>query len=435
MSQDRAFKRLSPLTPLVRGFVFVVAVAGTSWDDLLRGDVGPVAGMLLGLLVAGAVYGAVSWWRTRYWIEADELRVDTGVLSRQSRRIRVDRLQGVDVVQPLVARLFGLAELRMDVAGGAREGSLAYLPLAEAQRLRQELLSRRGEAGDGRPVGGEAVADGAPERVIARLELRMLVLSTLLSSETIGFLVAAVVLAVSFTVFGGFGGAAGAAPVVLGWAVALFRRLAGYHGFTVAETSDGLQVRRGLFERSAQTISLGRVQGVVVTEPWLWRPFAWARLDVAIAGYSSGGDGGPSSSTLMPVADKRLIRTLARHVLAGPDPLGTELRSAPVRARWLDPLAWRRLRAGVDEHLVVSQEGLLTRRTHAVPHARVQSLGLRQGPVQRRLGLADVLVHSPPGPVRVRARHRAEPDARGLVETETEAARAARSEAGARNLG
>ena len=141
---ERPFRRLSPLTPLVRGGIVVVAVLASTWDDVLRGELGPIALMLLGLLVAGAVYGTVSWLRTKYWIEADELRVDTGVVSRQSRRIRVDRLQGIDISQPFVARIFGLAELKMDVAGGgAREGSLAFLPLKEAQELRATLLSRR----------------------------------------------------------------------------------------------------------------------------------------------------------------------------------------------------------------------------------------------------------------------------------------------------
>ncbi len=128
---ERPSKRLSPLTPLVRSFVLVVAVAASSWDDLLRGSLGPLALVMLALLLAGAAYGTASWLRTRYWIEAGELRVDTGVISRQSRRIRVDRLQGIDIVQPFVARLFGLAELKMDVAGGgAREGSLAFVTSA-----------------------------------------------------------------------------------------------------------------------------------------------------------------------------------------------------------------------------------------------------------------------------------------------------------------
>jgi putative membrane protein len=434
---DRGFKRLSPLTPLVRGFILVVAVAGTSWDDLLRGDVGPIAALLIALLAAGAVYGAVSWWRTKYWIEVDELRVETGVLARQSRRIRVDRLQGVDVAQPFVARLFGLAELRMDVAGGAHEGSLAFLPLEEAHRLREELLSRRdvsraartvpeGSSGSVDPSGSPVAADaGAPESVVATLGLRTLVLSILLSSETIGFLVTAALFAGSFAVVGGLGGLAGATPVLLGWVLSQFRKLAAYHGFTVAQTPAGLQVRRGLFDRSAQTITLDTVQGVVVSEPWLWRRAGWARLDVSVAGRSSGG-GGPSTSTIMPVAEVASIRALARLVLTGPDPFDTELRPVPGRARWVSPVHWRTLHAGADEHLVVSRDGLLTRRTHAVPHARVQSLRVRQGPWQRRLGLADLIVDSPPGPVRVRARHRAEADARRLLERENRSARTAR---------
>ena len=109
--------------------------------DVTRGDLGPTALLFLLLLIGGGIYGTASWLRTTFWIESDELRVDTGVISRQSRRIRIDRLQGIDIVQPFVGRLFGLAELRMDVAGGgSREGSLAYLPVGEARRLKDLLL-------------------------------------------------------------------------------------------------------------------------------------------------------------------------------------------------------------------------------------------------------------------------------------------------------
>ena len=31
------YKRLSPLTPLVRSFIVVVAVLVSTWDDILRG--------------------------------------------------------------------------------------------------------------------------------------------------------------------------------------------------------------------------------------------------------------------------------------------------------------------------------------------------------------------------------------------------------------
>jgi putative membrane protein len=438
---ERPYKRISPLTPLVRSFILVVAVLASSWDDLLRGDIGPLAWILLTMLVAGAVYGAASWWRTKYWIEADELRVDTGVISRQSRRIRVDRLQGIDIVQPFVARLFGLAELRMDVAGGgAREGSLAFLPLREAQGLRETLLARRDAVRAPRSSNEDRVDDPVtpvtpgPERVLARLDLGTLLVSLLLSAETVGFVVAAVVLGALFVEFGQLGGLAGVLPVLAGFGVALFRRLSAYYGLTVAETPTGLQVRRGLFELNAQTIAVARVQGVVVTEPLMWRRLGWARLDVAVAGYAgSGSDGGPSASTVMPVADRDLVLWLARRLLeasGAPDPSSVRLTRSPARARWVSPIGRRFLASGVGDDLLVSREGVLTRRTHIVPHARVQSLQLTQGPLQRTLRLADLQVDSPPGPVKVRARHRDAVEARGLLDRADALARAARSASG-----
>jgi putative membrane protein len=435
---ERPFKRLSPLTPVVRSFIVVVAVAVSTWDDILRGDLGPIAWMLLGLLVAGGIYGTASWLRTKYWIEADELRVDTGVVSRQSRRIRVDRLQGIDISQPFVARLFGLAELKMDVAGGgAREGSLAFLPLREAQDLRATLLQRRdavraGEAGEGADDGDQtAAAPPAPERHVATLDLGTLVVSLLLSPESFAFLVAALFFAALFAVVGNLGGVA-VVPVLGGFAITQFRRLSAYYGFTVSETPAGLQVRRGLFERDATTITLARVQGVVISEPVLWRRFGWAKLDVALAGYasSSDSDGKPSASTVMPVAPRPLVIALARRLLAeagSPDPDDVVLTPPPERSRWVAPVRRRFMSSGDGDGLVVSREGLLNRRTHVVPHARVQSLQLHQGPWQRRLGLADLQVDSPPGPVKVRARHRDAGESRALLERENEAARRARA--------
>ncbi len=450
---DRAPRRLSPLTPLVRGFIVLVAAAWTVVRDVTSGEIGPTASLFGLLLLVGVGYGAASWLRTTFWIEADELRIDTGVISRQSRRIRIDRLQGVDIVQPLVARLLGLAELRMDVAGGgAREGGLAYLPLGEARRLRDLLLTRRDElrapaatppSADGEPGTPEApgvqlpaespdgtgVAVAPPptraatpqqvsERPIARVDLRMLVLSTLLSSETMVLVAVLLGVAVVSTATGQWLGFSALLPLLLGLGVSLYRRFSSGYAFTVAETPAGMQVTRGLFDLSSQTITLPRVQGIVVSEPLLWRALGWARLDVSIAGYGRS-DEGRESSTVLPVGERRVVEQLARHVLGGLDPSGIHLRDVPARARWAAPVFYRFLRVGTDEHLVVSREGWLTRRTHVAPQARVQSVRVTQGPWQRRLGLADVHLDSPPGPTNVRARHRDADEARRLYEVET----------------
>ncbi len=464
---DRPPRRLSPLTPLVRSFIVLVAAGMTVIRDVTRGDLGPTAALFGLLLLGGGVFGFASWLRTTFWIEADELRVDTGVLSRQSRRIRIDRLQGVDIVQPFVARILGLAELRMDVAGGSsREGSLAYLPVGEARRLRDLLLARRDELGgpgqvrtpqeparpteDGsRPKedGSRPAEDGSrpaeggsrpaevgrpPEqgRLLARVDLSTLLLSILLSGETVALVL---VSAGTFAVVAASGqwvGFGAILPVLLGFGVAMFRRFSVNYGFTVSETAAGMQVRRGLFDLNAQTIALARVQGVVVSEPRLWRALGWARLDVSIAGYGTGENDGPAPSTVLPVADRRAVHQLARYVLRGLDLESVQLRPVPRRARWAAPVTHRFLLVGTDEQLVVSREGWFNRRTHAAPQVRVQSLRISQGPWQRRLGLADVHADSPPGPTTVRARHRDVAEARRLFDVEVATTAWARRQAG-----
>ena len=106
------------------------------------------------------------------------------MLRKRSRRVRLDRLQAVDVVRPLVARALGLAELRLEVAGGgSSEAPLAYLSEDAAQRLRAELLARA--------AGLHHETPEAPEAVLLEVPLGRLVEATLRSVALIGMLVVA----------------------------------------------------------------------------------------------------------------------------------------------------------------------------------------------------------------------------------------------------
>ena len=398
-------------------------------------------------LIVGLGMGAASWLRTSYWIDERELRIDTGLLSRQSRRIRIDRLQGVDIVQPFVARLFGHAQLNFDVAGGDTEGSLAFLRMAEAEQVRSLLLERRdrlqgageGEArgADGGPAQDQYGPTGPtgphpavpqPERELARLELKLLASSTALSFEMVLFLLGVVVTGATMVATGSAAAAAGlAVPAVLGGGIALFRQVNANHGHVVSDTPAGLVLRRGLLSRSRQTIALHRVQGVRVSEPLLWRPFGWARLEVSVAGAQrSGEQQSLTSSVLMPVAPRAQVRALAVHAMRGLDVDAVELLPVPVRARWRAPVSFRWQALGATSEVVVSRRGFFSRRTDGVPTTRVQSLGLVQGPWSRRLRLADLEVHSPVGTVRVVGRFRDAQDARRFLDRLTVDSRAAR---------
>jgi putative membrane protein len=432
---EQRFRRLSPLTPVARAPIVLLAVVGTSWQQLISQGIGAFSAVLGALLVAGGVYGVASWVRTKYWIDGEELRIDTGVVVRQSRRIRIDRLQGIDIVQPLVARLMGLAELRFDVASGSdREGSLAFLPHREALDLRTSLLERRDDLRDHPDgVGGPDAAGDHPPRApvpevrLATLQLGPLLGSLLLSTETLFMLLSGAALVVTFLVTGAFILAGGLAPALIGLALALGRKLTSYYGFTLSDSPAGLHVRRGLTSLSSQTVARARIQGLVVTEPLLWRPFGWARLDVSVAGYQSTSDPDlvQASSTLMPVAPRAEIDALVRHVL-GRGVAGVPLSAPPRRARWLAPLTAWTMAVGQDAELLVSRRGFWHRRLDLVPQARVQSVRLAQGPLQRRLRLADVHVDSPPGPVRLVAEVRDEAEARELVAQTVTLSRAAR---------
>jgi putative membrane protein len=383
------WRRLHPLTPVLRGWrILLVLVAAFGQQGLRREegfDPRYVGLAVLAATLLGMALAFVSWRQTRYRLTDTELQIDSGVLQRRSRRVPLARLQTVDVVRPVVARVLGLAELRLEVVGGGKtEAPLAYLGEDEAQALRGQLLAA---------VAGRAseVATQSHEGVLVRVPTGTLVASVLLGSPIVATAVLLVVLAVvaiaqpTAVVPVGFA----VLPAYAGFVTLTGRRLLQEYGFTVAESPDGLRLRHGLLDTRSQTIPAGRVQGVRVLEPLFWRPFGWVRVEVDVAGYRGGrGEEQAATNALLPVAPRAFAEALVGRVLGG----GLPVAAAPVpsRARWRAPLSSRRLRAGLDDRHLVTTHGVLTTTTDVVPLAKIQSLRVTSGPWQRRLGLASL---------------------------------------------
>ena len=112
--------RLHPLSPVLRGGRFLTAAVAVLVTQGLR-DPGLLSALVGGGTVGAVLLGLLAWRTTRYRVTATELQVRSGLLQRRDRRVPLARLQSVDVVRPLVARLLGLTELRLEVAGGGRE--------------------------------------------------------------------------------------------------------------------------------------------------------------------------------------------------------------------------------------------------------------------------------------------------------------------------
>ena len=429
----------------------LAVVVGQNVDNIVRLDLPgwiltlSIVGGILLLAIVGAGYSALAWRKTRYRIDAEAVHVEHGILWRQQRRAQLDRLQAVDVVRPLLGRLFGLAELRLEVAGGSgSKVSLAYLKEEEAQRVRNALLA----ASAGVVVAEGEDAPEAPQREVVEVPPTRLLLSTLRSGLTIWMVLVLVGLGVGCWFAQSLTPLFGSFAAVLGVVSTVWQRFSRGFNFTVADSPDGLRLSHGLLEQRSQTVPPGRVQALRITQPLLWRSAGWWRVEVNVAGYSGeSGSASEQSTTLLPVGTVEELGLVLAIVLpdlgtgeespldvvrAGLTGTGTDGGFTPVprAARWLDPVSWRRRGYRVTEHAFLSRNGRLVRGLDVVPHARTQSLGVAQGPLQRRLGLASVVLHSTPGRVKPRVDHLDPATAARLLTEQSLRSRAARAGSG-----
>jgi putative membrane protein len=420
--------RLAPVSPIVRAGRAAIAIAILLLPAALRG--GDLRQDWPQLAIVGVllVVGFVSWLVTRWRIDGDDLRIETGLLRRQSLRFPLTQVQAVDVVRPGLARMFRVAELRLRMAGSTgATGRLAYLPERDVEPLRTRLLALAREGAD-----GVAPAEEVDERVLASVPTGRLAASILLSD--VGFLAIAILAGLLVTALEApaatteaFGGGA---VWVIGGLTILWRRFNQEYKLTVAEASDGLRLRSGLVALTSETIRPGRVQAVRMVEPFLWRRLGWCRLEVDIAGRQRRkGEGEAQRAPLravLPVGSRALAEELLARIVADAP---TDRLRPPRRALVKSPLRYRFLSFGRTDTCVVTTTGRIRRVTAWVPLDKVQSFRRVQGPVQRRLGLASIHLDTAGRSVHANLRDRDVEEADGVLENLVALARAARRSA------
>ena len=396
MSSDpapREWARLHPLSPLIRLgrsaaaliFIFVYARAGLEggqghswWPDIV----------VLALVLVAAL---INWLVTRWRIHGSEFQLETGLIRRQSIRVPLTRIQAVDVLRPLLARFFGLAEVRVVVAGrGSEKGRLAYLPESEALRVRARLLAlAHGLEADTPEPEGESIFHQSNPRLVGSVAL--------LDSTIVSLLLTGVIVMLIVWTPAGLALLGLLLATLLASAQLAFRRINAEFDLTLSEAADGLRVESGLLQTRAETIPYGRIQAARLVEPILWRPFRWCRLEVDVARQASkrrSDDDRGISGAILPVGTITEGRTLLARVLPAASidvPAGA---GCPRRARWKAPLSFHNLASWHSERYLYSRTGRLRREVVILPLDKAQSLRRAQGPVQRRLRLATLHVDS-----------------------------------------
>jgi putative membrane protein len=446
--------RLHPLSPLIRTGRHLVALGILVLFLIFANHSGNNDDFISDIVVVGIVLiaGVISWLVTRWQVADGVLRIETGLIRRQSLRFPLSQVQAIDVVQTGLARVFGLAELRLRMAGADSSGGrLACLPLADAERLREQLLAmghataRRGAAAPGAagqvgaagpagapgPAGAAAPASMAvptgPERVLFRVQSERLAGAIILSrpGAYAGTAIAVVILVIALTGKPGI-----IVPfLVFGFGIvtSVWRQFNTEFGTVVAEAPDGLRLRSGLIQTAAETIRPGRVQAVRLVEPLFWRAFGWCRLEVDVAGPRQRRENrseGQRLRALIPVGSRADADRMLGELLTDP-PRPTH--PAPAGARVKTLLSYHFLAWAGDDRYVVASRGRICRKTTWVPLEKVQSIRWVQGPWERRLRLATIRLDVAGRRVTASIQDRSVAEADELLGQLPDLARAARS--------
>ena len=402
------YRRVHRLTPLLRVWATVVALTtivvfnfATFVADALRDQqftallFGQIAGSVLGVLALVFAVSQIWWARTGFRLGEDELELRRGVISTQVRSARYDRIQAVDVVEPFAPRIFGLAEVRVEAAGGSNSAiEIGYLTRDEAEAIRAEIL--RKIAPPEEPQGTYLVPPIPVARSLAGAALRLSTLFALTWSliPTVTDFSATVIL-----------------PVIVGFIPQIWRQIDQSWRYNATLDGDVLHLSYGLANRRTQAVPLDRIHAISLSQPVLWRIFGWWSVSVNIAGYGRESNKASGTSRLLPVGSYEqalelieAISPLPRELIISPD---WDLRS-PRRARIASPIDASRqalaLTPLAGTTYATTSHGLLSRRLEFVEVPHIQEVTLRVGPVQRVLKVASVRFDLVPGPVRMTAR-------------------------------
>ncbi|WP_225745924.1 PH domain-containing protein [Corynebacterium sp. Marseille-P4611] len=435
MSTQPSFRRVHRLTPLLRLWSVILAliaafalnvnlealrdifafITGEHRGEALRDTAIAIAGFVAVCAVVWLASGL--WWRRMgYQLGADELSLRRGLFSTQLRTARYDRTQAVDVVEPVIARLFRLAAVRVETAGGQSSViEIAYLKKADAEALREDILARvHGAPAPAADTDIDATAADltsaptpappaeeptlVPEIPIAR----SLVAAALRTSTLflVGFLILVVVTRLPLSA---------ALPILVGALPNAWNVLDSSWRYTARTDGEVLNITYGLADRRRQSIRLDRIHAVQITQPFLWRPLGWYEVRVSVAGYGASASGKASGSTrILPVG----TLAQARQFLPAD---AAPTYASPARAKWVSPLDYRQQTVALIGDYVIVRNGRLNRRVKAIHTSHIQELTYRRGPISQALGLATVDLDLVQGPVRMAARNLTLADATALL--------------------
>ncbi|MBD8527481.1 PH domain-containing protein [Pseudoxanthomonas sp. CAU 1598] len=401
------------------------------------------------VLTVSAVYRYFTY---RFRIDSRELVIRSGLLARNVRHLPFKRIQHVELRQNLLHRAFGVAQLRLESATGGDESEavMNVLALDEARSIEARI-----RAGAGEQAQVDSSSAHSEQSVRLQLPIAELLRLGLTRNHGWVVVGAAFGIGWQIDDGALFSGIKQGFQAVYAWAsqwhdslalsavllllVLLFvaaLRLVGtvvvllrYYDFRLHDQGRQLALEAGLLTRYRQQIPLSKVQRWVVETPWLLRLLGRSSASVETAGRGQREEDSAGRGVVVPIARAGQLNELLSEW-----GLGQALQAADWRP--IHPRAWRRWliadcfwpafvwliallnlgsdvlplglllllpaflswRSAVNARFAFDGERLLWRRgglsetVELVEVDRIQSISLRQSPLDRRAGMINVAI-------------------------------------------
>ena len=330
---------------------------------LKRGDSSEVVVAVLASLTA-----LFSWFQSRafrYQLTGDELIVRDGIFARTERHIPYARVQNIVQRRNPLHRAFGVTELRLESAGGAKpEAVMAVITVAAAHEI-EALLREKGRGTAGDAASAEAAETWEPMHQVSPSDVLRLGLVT-----SRGWVVVGMVGALGFSLLPQEGKAlrhltralsdrlrglarplhdpalleaalvkvllVAAAVLVAVKLLSVVMAFLRFHGFQLGRRGERLRTEGGLFTRHAASARRDKIQRLFVGETWLARRAGMRWMGCAVAAGRAGEDDeGGRLAWLVPAGSAEQVRRVLQALAPGMDPDALPWRP-------LHPRAWRR---------------------------------------------------------------------------------------------
>ncbi|NVJ68568.1 MAG: PH domain-containing protein [Gammaproteobacteria bacterium] len=360
---ERKLHNISPFFILwenIKKLIFpaLIALLGTrssSWEFYALGGAALVS-----------IISIIQYRFYRYWLEDDQIRVKEGIIFRNLRQVKYDKIQNLNLVQGPLHRIFGVVKVQLESASGGKPEAIINVISQDAVKELQHILQQY-------DAGNTTMTSDASETIkqdsILKLNFAEIIRYGLISNKGLiavavffGFISqfmdddnprnvrAAIRTGVNY-VSDGVQSLVPEASVmgtvlyslafilmalIILWILSIGMAWFKFHGFDLIKNNGKLAASMGLLTRLQATIPTKRIQTITVHNSWLHQMFDRVGVTIETAGGVNSEQQGVTMkqvAPVMPVAEKAEFLQQIQS-----DQEWSNLQWQPVEAR-----AWKRV--------------------------------------------------------------------------------------------